>query len=107
MRLSETVPDLQQRQVIENLARHAASPGALPYYTIINNGNVNIQDSGSGGLSALSLQHRYFPLASLTATGSRNVSGNWSLNPMTNPDRLRAMRAAYSIALGTGFVDCA
>ncbi len=105
MRLSETVPDLQERQVIENLARMAANPGALPYYTVINSGTVNINDSSSGGLYSLLLQHRVFPAATLDASASRSVTGNWTLNPMSNPDRLRAMRAAYQIALGAEFID--
>ncbi len=105
MRLSETVPDLQERQVIENFARIAANPGALPYYTVISNGTVNVNDSGSGGLYALTLQHRFFPSATLDASASRSITGNWTLNPMSNPDRLRAMRAAYQIALGAEFID--
>ena len=36
---------------------------------------------------------------------SRSVTGNWTLNPMSNPDRLRAMRAAYHIALGSEHID--
>jgi hypothetical protein len=105
MRLSETIPDLQERQVIENLARMAANPGALPYYSVINGGTASINDTGSGGLYALTLQHRFFPSATLDATASRSVTGNWTLNTMINPDRLRAMRAAYQIALGAEFID--
>jgi hypothetical protein len=105
MRLSETVPDLQERQVIENLARIAASPAALPYYTIINGGTASISDNGSGGLYALTLQHHVFPSGTLEASASRTVTGNWTLNPMINPDRLRAMRAAYHIALGAEHID--
>jgi hypothetical protein len=105
MRLSETVPDLQERQVIENLARIAANPAALPYYTIINGGTASISDNGSGGLYALTLQHHVFPSGTLEASASRTVTGNWTLNPMINPDRLRAMRAAYHIALGAEHID--
>lgn len=105
MRLSETVPVLQERQVIENLARIAANPGAVPFYTVINAGTASISDNASGGLYALTLQHRYFPSATLDGSASRTVTGNWTLNPMTNPDRLRAMRAAYQIALGAPYID--
>jgi hypothetical protein len=105
MRLGETVPDLQERQVIDNLARIAANPGSLPYYSVINGGTASISDTASGGLGALTLQHRIFPSATLDASASRTVTGNWTLNPMTNPDRLRAMRAAYQIALGADVVD--
>jgi hypothetical protein len=105
LKLSQTVPNLQQEQVLDNLARIASDSGSLPYYTVISTGTTNIADSGSGGLSSLSLQHRFFPQAILNATASRTVTGNWTLNTMVSPDRLRAMRAAYQIALGIGPVD--
>lgn len=105
LKISRTVPDLQERQVLDNLARIAADPGSLPYYTVVSTGNVNIQDNGSGGLNSLALQHRIFPSAILGVNANRSVSGNWTLNTMSSPDRLRAMRAAYQIALGIGPVN--
>lgn len=102
---SRTIPDIQERQVLDNLARVADDPGNLPYYAVINSGLVNISDTGSGGLGSLFLQHQIFPSASLNASASRTITGNWSLNPAVSPDRIRAMRAAYQIALGVGPVD--
>ena len=75
LRLVQSVPDLQEQQVIDNLARVAAGPGNLPYYTVFNTGTVNVIDAGSGGLSALGLQHKVFPSAALNATASRSVTG--------------------------------
>ena len=91
MRLSETIPDLQERQVIHNFSRVAANPGALPYYTVINSGTANITDNATGGILTLFLSPRAFTTANLEGTTSRSVTGNWTLNPMSNPDRLRAM----------------
>ena len=54
LRLGQTIPELQERQVIDNLARIAASPGNLPYYTVINAGTANILDTGGTGLGAAS-----------------------------------------------------
>ena len=105
LQLSQTVPQLQERQVLDNLARIASDPGGLPYYTVISTGLANIADSGSGGLSSLTLQHRVFPSGTLNGTASRSVTGNWTLNTTSSPDRLRAMRAAYQMALGLGPVD--
>jgi hypothetical protein len=102
---SRTIPDIQERQVLDNLARVADDPGNLPYYAVVNAGLVNLSDSGSGGLGSLGLQHRIFPSASLNANASRTISGNWSLNPSVSPDRIRAMRAAYQIALDVGPID--
>ena len=105
LKVSRTIPDLQERQVLDNLARVAADPGKLPYYSVVNTGTVNISDTGSGGLSTLGLQHRMFPSASLSATANRSVTGNWTLNALVSPDRLRAMRAAYMVALEIGPID--
>ncbi len=56
LRLTTTVPDIQQVQVLDNLARLSADPGVMPYYTIITNGTANITDKGkiSGFLSSSS-----------------------------------------------------
>jgi hypothetical protein len=105
LRLSQSIPDLQEKQVIDNFARIAANPGSVPYYVVINSGIANIQDAGSGGLAALTFQPHFDTVTTLNATASRSVTGNWTLNPMSNPDRLRAMRAAYHIALGAEFID--
>jgi len=77
----------------------------VPYYAVVNTGTANILDTGSGGLAALTFQHKVGTITSLNATASRSVTGNWTLNPMSNPDRLRAMRAAYHIALGADSPD--
>ncbi len=105
LRLSETIPEIQERQVIENFARLAASPGAIPYYSVINSGTANIQDNAAGGLYSLFLQPHAFTTATLNSSASRSVTGNWTLNPMSNPDRLRAMRAAYQLAMGIEEID--
>jgi hypothetical protein len=105
MRLSETIPDLQERQVIHNFARLAANPGAIPYYTVINSGTANITDNATGGFYTLFLAPHAYTTADLEGTMSRSVTGNWTLNPMSNPDRLRAMRAAYHLALGAEIID--
>jgi hypothetical protein len=105
LKLSRTVPDLQERQVLDNLARVARDPGNLPYYSVVSTGTANIMDTGSGGLSSLAVQHKVFPAGVLNANASRAVTGNWTLNTTISPDRLRAMRAAYQIALGINAID--
>ncbi len=105
LRLGQSIPELQEGQVIDNLARIAARPASLPYYTVINTGTANIMDTGATGLGALTFQSHVGTLGTLNATASRAITGNWTLNPMSNPDRLRAMRAAYQIALGVNDID--
>ena len=40
--LSRTLPDLQQQQVLDNIARIAANPTALPYYSLPNTSTAQI-----------------------------------------------------------------
>ena len=107
LRLTTTVPDIQQVQVLDNLARLSADPGVLPYYTVITNGTANVTDRGkaSGFLTypAQTIvkqlhQQRGGQLGPLS--GERDITGNWSLKPLNDPNRLAAMRCACQIALG-------
>jgi hypothetical protein len=95
VRQSSTLPDVQERQVLENFARLAANPGELPYFAVANQGTATVNDAGSTSLLVLAA-HRTFPLWEPTPFNvSRSIAESWQLVPENNPDRLKAMRAAY------------
>jgi hypothetical protein len=95
VRQSTTLPDLQERQVIANFARLAANPGDLPFFSVVNQGTATVTDTGSASV-AVTAVHKAFPLWDVTpASASRSINENWQLVPENNPDRLKAMRAAY------------
>ncbi len=105
LRLTTTIPDLQKRQVLENFLGMATDPSALPYFSVVTAGTATINDFGSANLSFLGAvkfytQGTYGPLSA-----GRSVNTNWSINPVSNPDRLRAMRAAYDLVLQPDAVD--
>jgi hypothetical protein len=104
LRLTSTLPDLQQKQVLDNFARIASDPGALPYFAVVNAGSANVNDSGSGSLSFMGAPEVYTQRTHVLSA-ERTVTGNWTLVPLNNPDRLAAMRAAYLMVLQPSAVD--
>jgi|GEM_PF-5290749 len=105
LRQTSTLPDVQQKQVIENFARLAANTGNLPFYALATGGAVTVLDSGTTGFSVVAV-HKAFPSWNIAAlTGSRSITENWSLQPENNPDRLKAMRAAYLTVLNPSSVE--
>lgn len=104
LRLTSTLPDLQEKQVLDNFARLALNPGSLPFFAVVDAGTANIDDSGNGSLS-FGGSPRAFTTGTYGLGASRTVTGNWSLKPLNNPDRLAAMRAAYTMVLQPDAVD--
>jgi hypothetical protein len=105
LRQTSTLADIQEIQVIENFARLASNPGALPYFAVANGGNATVTDEGMASV-AVTAVHRAFPSWDVTPlNASRTIAENWTLAPLNNPDRLMAMRAAYLSVLNPSLVD--
>ncbi len=107
LRLSTTIPDIQQVQVLDNLARVAVDPGVLPYYTIATSGTASVSDKGkASGFISFPAQQLVKQLHNARGgevgplSVERDITGNWSLKPTNDPNRLAAMRCACQIALG-------
>lgn len=96
---SRTIPDLQQKQVMENFARLTADAGSLPYFDLVSVGTSAVTDRGTASLSLGSVV-REFTKADYGGEAEREISGNWTISPTNDPNRLAAMRAAYMIAMG-------
>jgi hypothetical protein len=105
VRQNSTLPDIQERQVIENFARLAANAGALPYYAIANQGATTVLDSGTNSL-ALTAVHKAFPSWSITPYNiNRSITESWQTVPENNPDRIKAMRAAYLSVINPNAIE--
>jgi hypothetical protein len=96
---------MRYHQVMDNLARIATDPGALPYFGVIEAGTTQISDSGSL-TGSLGWDPHGLVSEMLGASGSRNINDQWTLDPIVNPDRLRAMRCVYHEALGLEDANC-
>lgn len=92
-----TLPELQYQQVLDNLARFAANPSALPWHVNLREGTTQITDGLSGG-AAVDLGPPTETLPQLF--GSRTVVAQWGVTPVIDPTELRLLRIAYRRAHG-------
>ncbi|MFL5330292.1 MAG: hypothetical protein ACJ8C4_15435 [Gemmataceae bacterium] len=102
-----TQTDLQYRMVLNNMALMATNVGAMPYFSLLATGQVQITDAGSttdmvipNSLSGGVWSGNY------SVMGSRNIQENWNLTPLTDPDKIKRMRCAYQYVLGAENCDC-
>jgi hypothetical protein len=102
-----TVHDLQQQQVLDNLAMFVCNRNSYPYFSTIGAGSCTVTDMGSvgntnsWGRSAAGL-FLYNSLG-LNPTVSRSVGENWQLNPINDAVRLTLMRCVYQKAVACCF----
>lgn len=105
IRQTSTLPEVQERQVIENFARLASNPGDLPFFAVANQGTASVTDQGATGFS-INAVAKAFPAWNISAaSANRSITENWQLVPENNPDRLKAMRAAYLSVLNPAAVE--
>jgi hypothetical protein len=115
LRTTGTLSDLNYQQVLDNLARFYNNPGAMPSIAVINAGTVTVADTQTVNGNATYAPTLTFgqqigaglPILSLllNPSGSRNVTENWSLAPVTDIDNLRRIRCAYQLLVCNGNLD--
>jgi len=107
VKTTNTLADLQYKQVLDNVARFQHNPDTVPSFAVTTAGTVSILDTTGAGVSptysptltfhqqgggALPILSLLFPF-----TASRAVTENWSLTPITDADNLRRLRCAYRL----------
>jgi hypothetical protein len=102
-----TVHDLQQQQVLDNLAMFVCNRNSYPYFSTIGAGSCTVTDMGSLGITN-SLGRNTAGLflynsLGLNPTVSRSVGENWQLNPINDAVRLTLMRCVYQKAVACCF----
>jgi hypothetical protein len=112
LQASATLTDLTYQQVLNNLALFVDNPSSLPAISLVNAGTVTVADGKSINASTTYSPTVTFPqqaggtLPILTLlfnpSGSRTVTENWSLVPVTNVDHLRRVRCAYQLLVQGG-----
>jgi hypothetical protein len=110
--------DLNYQQILDNLARFVNNPGAMPTIAVVNSGTVTVADELAVNSNATYAPTLTFaqqagsglPLLSLllNPSGSRNLTENWSLEPVVDIDNLRRIRCAYQLLVldGAEYSDC-
>jgi len=105
-RQASTLTDMQFRQVLDNLAAFVDNPGTMPYFAVIGQGTVQVNDTGSIQ-DTLSWAHHTFPMSMFNiGPFSRAVSEQWTIGPVTDPDKLKKIRCLFQMAAGREFPDC-
>jgi hypothetical protein len=105
----ETVADIHQQQVLDNLARFIVDPYAVPSFAHATAGTSDVTDIGNTGL-ALSWVASGFNMLGLDFGATRQKNSNWTLTPVTDPRKLELMRCAFQRATspctGSGESTC-
>jgi len=97
LKQGNTLVELQNRQILDNLAMFTQNPAAIPWHMNLKEGTTQITDSASGG-AAVDLGPPSDTLPQLF--GSRTIVGQWGMAPVTDPIELRLLRFAYRRAAG-------
>jgi hypothetical protein len=108
-RTSSTLIDIHFRQILDNVARFHDNPDTIPSFAIVTAGTIAVGDQAGAGVSAnysptLSGAQQgggALPILSLLFpfNGSRSLTENWSVTPVTDADNLRRLRCAYRLLL--------
>ncbi len=98
VRQSNTLSEIHQQQVLNNLAKFIYDPNALPDFATPQSGFNQVQDQGNLGFGVSWIRNG-FSLANLNGSGSRTANQNWTLIPVNDPRKLELMRCAYQKAV--------
>jgi len=97
---AQTLSDVCQNQVLNNLAKFVYDRNALPDFSFPNAGASSVLDSGNLGLLFTWLWTGTGS-NSLNGAVSRTASESWTLTPVTDPRKLELMRCAYQKAVAS------
>ena len=94
---AQTLTDVYEKQVLDNLAMFACNPDALPYFAYPSQGSADVNDRGSLGIVG---DPRSSFFKQIDLDGTREMKGGWTLSPVTDANKLRRMQCAYQQAVG-------
>src|SRR5690349_10327677 len=93
---SHTTTDLQYQQVLTNIAMFEHNAELLPAFSVVGTGGTSVNDQATLGVE---LEWNPFRIVRemLSAGGTREIEEQWTLAPVVNPDKLRAIRCVFQI----------
>lgn len=103
-RQAKTLANIQQQQVLDNLAMFIADPGATPFYAIPSGGGTQVSQDGSTSVG-LDWNPTTLTGESLNMSTDMRLQENWNLDAINNPDKLQLMKCVYKYVLRQP-VDC-
>lgn len=103
MLVGGSVTELQYRIILDNLAMLSASPAVLPWHMQLDEGTVQVTDRREGVFELARLAEDIDPRTAIR--GRRSVTGQWRIEPVLDPERLRGLQAVYLKTLGRDVED--
>ena len=104
--VEKTMADLRFQGILNNLAMMAHNPASLPNPIAVTTGFAQASDSGGGKGNAVFNPHGLMTWQFGDASLSRQVTEQWALQPLHKPDKLRMMRCAFQVLLGSPLATC-
>lgn len=96
-----TLSDLVEQQVLNNLARFAVNDEATPHFEFPTSGGTDIGTKVDFGASSLNAFRTAIGLS-----GGRSAGSAWTLQPVTDPAKLKRMKCAFQRAVGKPLDSC-
>ena len=102
VRQGNTLNDIFEKQVLDNLAHFSVKRDAVPSFVIPESGATNVSDEGGiSGTATNSFISKFYALGL-----KRTNYDQWNLTPVYDAKRLALMRCAYQQAVGAITSDC-
>ena len=95
---SETVSDIYQQQVLDNLAMFAYDAQSLPFFAFPDQGTNQVTDNASASFGQQWLKDPFWMLG---LGADRTLQQTWTMEPVRDPHKLQLMRCAYQHAVAT------
>ncbi|MEM6779122.1 MAG: hypothetical protein AAF670_15800 [Planctomycetota bacterium] len=94
---SDTLADIYEQQVLNNLARFCVNPGSTPSFAVPQSG-TNAIAHGNQMNGGLNFNATTFTGSSLGLNGTRQQTVNWTIRAISNPVRLSLMKYVFQYA---------
>lgn len=98
VRQAGTITDLHYQQVLSNLASYHSNPDVLPHFAVVGTGGALVNDQGSVNVG-LEWDARTIIRELLGVGATREVELQWTMAPVVNPDKLRAIRCLFQLVV--------
>lgn len=107
-RQAKTVSEINEKQVLDNLATFVVDPNATPFFSVPGSSQNEIGANGEIGASDGAFRFANFDqfLGFINARSSTDANLSCTMTPTIDPNRLRLMQCAYKKAIGTVQQSC-
>ncbi|HEV3261198.1 MAG TPA: hypothetical protein VG013_30375 [Gemmataceae bacterium] len=106
-----TVYDIQQQQVLDNLAMFFYDVNSVPYFAWPSNGTAEVDTNGSASSQTawqriVNAGIHGWAMTNLQVTAMDTTRAIWTLNPINDPRKLQLMRCAYQQVVRVCYAEC-